>query len=452
MQVQSQITRTLKRWFRYLSERIMKPMRALCSLCVIGVIAVAAGSTSAQPPVAPDPRPAVISPSDLDKAIGGPTLVTLQFKDAPPEKVFGSLAEQAGVYFNAYTSSTDGLKKLVPPMTVAVERQPFLSTLQTLAARYGLRFALKTSFIAESATGLTLALERSEDPQMQMSGPVLARGPFVVIATSIQRARTVALTADPAKAKPAPAARGDLYVDFVVLADPKLRERLIGAPVFWDAFPVNDREANRWTFRSVDSGSEQGVWGERFRNMGRPPLEWRYTAHRTLPTNGDVRFPPLKATATQMLVTTKSVTWEVQDILSAKNTAKEVSLTEGSRRYIVHEVKKAPDKYFPRRGFMYEVRLSLSGVGITKGRWSGWPALTSKNVVDTLRLVDAEGRDFAPYRYELKDETFTCAFSSGAARGVGKVALGQPATLLWQLPTEIRTIVIPMEFSDLPMP
>ena len=53
----------------------------------------------AQPPYGP---PETIAADDLDRAIGGPTLVTLKFTEARPEFVFASLAKQAGVHLHAY--------------------------------------------------------------------------------------------------------------------------------------------------------------------------------------------------------------------------------------------------------------------------------------------------------------------------------------------------------------
>lgn len=69
------------------------------------------------------------------------------------------------------------------------------------------------------------------------------RGPFVIIATSVQRARTLRLSE--AGEKRAPAARQDFRADFVILADPKLlKHELLGAPTF-------SCEPEGWEVRSV---------------------------------------------------------------------------------------------------------------------------------------------------------------------------------------------------------
>ncbi|MBC7816583.1 MAG: hypothetical protein IAG10_06825, partial [Planctomycetaceae bacterium] len=182
------------------------------------------------------------------------------------------------------------------------------------------------------------------------------------------------------------------------------------------------------------------------------PLEWRFTAHLKASPATSQRSVGLQATSTELLVTTKSETWEVPNILDVKDLAKTIELTEGKRRYIIHSVQPEENNDLSGRGERYAVRLTLSGVGISKGRWSGWPAPSLSSLIGALRLVDAEGRDFAPYSYELKETAFSGSFWNGRARGLGKEAVGKPAKLLWRLPTEIRTVEIPIEFAELPLP
>lgn len=339
----------------------IKPMLfGLAGLALVIALHSSGGTALAQPPFGPDPDPSVISPEELLKVWGAPTLVTLKYKDARPEKVFEDLSQQAGVRLDAY-ATMDMLKKL-PPLTVTMERQPYTVALHTLASQCGLSFnttgGLNTQ---ESATGLLLVLKQSLDPQEQMSGPLLVRGPFVVIATSIQSRRTVALASDQSGGRTPPASRNDLCVDFVILGDPQLlTQGLDGAPVF-----QNLDAAALWHIRSVDS---EGLWQTRANNQGVTPLEWRYTAHLKTPPATGQRSVALQATSTEMLVTTKSETWAVPDILGVKDLAKTITLTEGERRYTIHSVQPEKDNDISRRGERYAVRLSLSGVGISKGR------------------------------------------------------------------------------------
>lgn len=419
----------------------IKPM--IFGLAWLALVTAMNGTAVAQPPVGPDPDPRIISPEELTKVLGDPTLVTLQFKDARPEQVFQALTEQAGVHLNAY--ETTDLLKTLPPLTVSIERQPFAAALHTLASKCGLYFNTTNSGgFEKSATGLTLTLKQSLDPQEQMSGPLLVRGPFVVIATSIQSRRTVALVSDQSGDRPPPASRNDLFVDFVVLGDPKLRAQgLDGTPMFQAS------QAALWDIRSADS---EGPWRTRANDQGATPLEWRFTAHLKAPAEAGQRSVGLQATSTELFVTTKSETWEVPNILGVKDLAKSIKLTEGERRYTIHSVQPEENNDLSGRGERYAVRLTLSGVGISKGRWSGWPAPSPSSLIGAMRLVDAEGRDFAPHTYDLKGTEFSCSFWNGRPRGLGKPAVGKPAKLLWRLPTEIRTVEIPIEFAELPLP
>lgn len=399
------------------------------------------GVAVAQPPFPPDPRPKAITPDDLDRAIGGPTLVTLKFTDTRPDLVFASLAKQAGVHLHAY-ESTATLKKL-PAMSVDLKDVPCMVALKTLSARLGLNFTLAWggSPLEESPTGLVLRVEPAGDPQLRMEGPTLVRGPFVVIATSVQRARTISLS-EPAKDRPA-AARDDLWIDFVILADPKLlKHELLGEPTFYDA--------GGWTFRSID---REGMWSRRASFQGSSPVEWRFSAHRRGVPADSPRIPVLKALATRLHVTTKSEAWEVRDILKTQNATKEVTLAEGKRRYTIQLVQEIDNPDFSRRGAMFAVHLGVSGVGITKGKWSGWPEMKGDHLNHSFRLLDADGNDFAPYgQFKLEKFGLSGKYRSGHPRGVGKVATGDPVRAIWKLPTEIRAIEIPIEFANLPLP
>jgi hypothetical protein len=422
-----------------MNKKFHTPIRKWCA-CAIFTMLTTYGVVIAQPPYGP---PKASAPDELVRAIGGPTLITLKFTDARPELVFASLAKQAGVHLHAY-ESTDLLKKL-PPMTVDMKDVPCMVALKTLASKLGLIFTLprSASVLEESPTGLTLRLQVADDSHVPLDGPTLVRGPFVIIATSVQRAHTLRLSE--AGEKRAPAARQDFRADFVILADPKLlKHELLGAPTF-------SYEPEGWEVRSVD---RERIWTLRDGVNETSPLEWRYSAHRRVGPSDQTKTLTFKATAGgRALVTTKTQTWEVSDILAAKNVSKEASVSsQGRRRYTIHEIKRVPNTDISRRGEMYQVSLWVSGIGLDEGRW-GWPKVTGNHLIESFRLVDAEGRDFEPYGpFAYEKSVLSGIFWSGRARGVGKAAVGPPTRMIWTLPTEIRAIQIPIEFTGLPVP
>lgn len=120
-------------WFS-LNHRFAFGQRTSHNLVSIGFAMLIFGASAAiaQPPVGPDPRPKVISPDDLSKAIGGPTLVTVKGTEARPEKLFASLAEQAGLHLDQYLSM-DLLKKK-PAISANINAEPVMSALKKLAA------------------------------------------------------------------------------------------------------------------------------------------------------------------------------------------------------------------------------------------------------------------------------------------------------------------------------
>src|ERR1035438_1164803 len=95
-------------------------------MCV-SLLLLATHVVMAQPSYRPDPTPKAISTEEFNKAIGGPTLVTMDFKDARPEQVYEALAQQVGMLL--YTDESISLLKALPPMTVSIKNQPFLATL-----------------------------------------------------------------------------------------------------------------------------------------------------------------------------------------------------------------------------------------------------------------------------------------------------------------------------------
>ena len=397
---------------------------------------MAAAGVYAQPPTAPDPRPEMISPEALNEAIGGPSIVSLSFEKAPPEEIVRALVQQVGVALDSY-ASTD-LLKTMPPVNVSLKDQPFIVALANFAAQLGLSFTLKnpTGFDKPPA-GMTLQLQKTADPHQQLTGPISTHGPFVVIATAIERKRAVALASARA-AEQAPITREEATLDFVVFADPKLRERgMFGTPHFTDG--------GGWRIRAAEN---EAPWDARARQQGPPFLEWRYRATCELPS-GAQQAPPLKATGSGVVIATKSEQWEIEDPTGAKNLVKETQLGSGSRRYEINAITSAPAR--PGQ-HSYDVVLTISGVGVDKGRWSGWPSLPASVVVDSFRLLDAEGRDYAPITWDIKGGTFTARFDNTKARRASKPASGPATNARWTIPTELRTAEIPVELPSQTLP
>lgn len=412
-------------------------LRSAKSLVKLSAFSVALTAAVAQPPVGPDPKPEKISPDELLAVIGGPTVVRLSFENARPEEVVRALVQPAGIVLDGY-ASTDLLKKM-PPISVAIADQPFFVALKNVATQLGVSFTLKnpTGF-DKPPSGMTLQLQKSEDPQTQISGPMITRGPFVIVATAIERKRSIALELTSAPDRKAPA-REEVTVDFAVFADPKVRTRgLQGRPKFADVAP--------WRIRSAET---EAPWDARERNQGPPHLEWRYRATCELPAGA--QQARLQTTGSELLVTTKSEPWEIEDVSKAAGTSREVPVAGGTRRYQIEEIALTGGAATSRQS-SYNVRLTLSGIGIDKGRWSDWPPIAASAVVDAFRLLDANGRDYAPVSWELKGSAFTATYSNAKGRNGGQPAVAHAAKAIWAVPAEIRSVEMPIEFAALPLP
>src|SRR5437867_1015720 len=110
--------------------------RRLVALILLSGWTVALQAQPPQPPPKAKPLPK-ITLEELDKAIGGPTLITLHRQDAPRRQVLLELAQQvraSGVDLRP-TGEPGDINKMV---SVDIDKQPFWSAMQTLAPKLGM--------------------------------------------------------------------------------------------------------------------------------------------------------------------------------------------------------------------------------------------------------------------------------------------------------------------------
>jgi hypothetical protein len=180
--------------------------------------------------------------------------------------------------------------------------------------------------------------------------------------------------------------------------------------------------------------------GAGYSSMGQDPSgRWTLTASLQSPEGLGTRLVRLKG-QNRVLMQTRSETWEVPDVSSAPAPSKSIA----GRRYVVEEFKgtgAGPDAYQFKFTMIREVARSEPWQQFGRGV--------------RVTLEDAQGHKLSPRGYGGggSDEkiTHTYTFSRDIDGGNGQKT-GPAAKLVVEVPTEVREVSVPFEFTDLPLP
>jgi hypothetical protein len=173
-------------------------------------------------------------------------------------------------------------------------------------------------------------------------------------------------------------------------------------------------------------------WGQGWLWQLSTPLAWSPDIGRKIAT--------FRATA-RFMIETKTDHWEIADVLSAKDVVKEV----GKVKYTIKSVtQNSPDQ---------------CNVKVLVTQPSGQPEQNPLTDFSTFQraisLLDGQGRawqssggggggSWERLEYDLS------FYTGGGGMNVPKP--GAPVKLRWSIPTEIKTVDVPVEFQDLPIP
>ena len=131
-------------------------------------------------------------------------------------------------------------------------------------------------------------------------------------------------------------------------------------------------------------------------------------------------------------------TIELPDILAAKDVERIV----GPARLVVNGVTRVGNNH-------YELHVASFPVGDVQQ----WRAVREGQFRRGPRLLDAAGRELMSSggSSSMNADSYTSQlrFSSGVALGGGQ---GEPAKLVWEVPTAVQQFTVPVEFENLPLP
>lgn len=337
-----------------------------------------------------------------------PTKVTLHIKDGQPAQAFAEIGKQAKVLF--ITNPPDLFQAQLPPVSIDLDAQPFWEAMRQTCTRTGLYPVLldkQKIVLSKSGRGW-------------MDGVSLVHGQFLIVAVQGARSTSVRFAAPDQQ-------QHELLLQLAVIPEPGLRV-LRGSkhPKFDEILDEHNKP-----LAITMSGADQPVAGG--------PFGWNLEARFKYGTNAN-RLARMKGSA-RYVVQTKAETWEVADVLSAKGATKMVD----KRQYRVDELKKLDTK----DGEVYALRVAVAVPG---GRLD--PEAVSTIHPANLEVLDAQGHPmvFKAWSHARERQAGEFVFQFIRAPEGGKPAAGEPAKLLWAIPTATEEVTVPFDFKELPLP
>jgi hypothetical protein len=360
-----------------------------------------------------NPPPKKILAVEAAQKLGGPTLISLHFNQTTALTVVESLARQAGL---AVDPAAVEILQNQPIDSIGIDRQPFWPVMQSLSSRLKINLGINPEpNFASSQRGLAIGLTSDS-----IQGPAEMCGPFMLVLTST--GRSIQLAADRT-----PATGQRVSIEFVLLADPKLHPR--GRPNGQQLELITDLGGPLQIQRPAD------YW---VADLKEPwPLCWRFKAVAELAESGVRSITNVRGQLTGILAPLAWQPWEISEVLNGKELSQSVGGATFTFRGLTKASGLAP----------YHLALSSGGRGETAD--FGWPARSDLDRLATLQLLDVQGRRFVPQSWRSENGNFLVAFMAGNATNATQ---GEPAKLIWHLPTEIAEIQIPFEFRGLPLP
>jgi len=337
-----------------------------------------------------------------ENRITGASLITMHLANASPKQAFAELSRQCFAELHPFPENLWETGKW-PKVTLDIDHQPFWAAMRQIADA-------THADLQPFGDGARI----SRGGGFRMNGPSIIRGPFLIVATQIERSQTIAL-----------AQAGDVRSEFslrmTVYAEPKIRVLAHSQAVKIDE--ARDDQGNDLAPPvPIVSGFYNASGGM-----------WTLLAPLRYPPHPGTRIARIRG-STEFVIQTQSQQLQVPDILNVHDLSK----TLGGMPITVHEMKKGG-------GNSYELRISIV-------RDPQDPRFThlQQNLNQRLRVLNAAGDPL-----ELR------GMSSRASNAMMEFTItfvapprstGEPSKLVWDIPTASKGINVPFEFTDLPMP
>lgn len=364
---------------------------------------------------------AALAQIEEDQLIGQ-SRVTLRFADSPPGPIFDELFRQARAPYRTYARDL-WKRRADHKLSIDVTDAPFWQVLKDLSWQTSLE---PRHYINE--------------PRMTLNGPApkwlyrpsVVSGPFLVVAERVRRVHEVDL-ARPEAVNPT--------CELVLQAMPEPKLRIVARGGFTQIEQAVDEQGSSLTFPGGRGPTGEDLTTENY-------WTWTLTPKLNVPVGAPSRRIARVKGRAAFVAGLDFQRLEIPDVLNARN----VSVEGYGRRLELHHVEQV------REG-RYEASFTIHRDGLDAAAWR----LLRDPYVGTF-MEDAQGR---PYR------------TMGSVRGRGRDSLNgtpegdrlnvvmgfyavdrhdgagkpdEPVKFVWTFPTRGREIVVPFEFTDLPLP
>ena len=364
-----------------------------------------------------------------DRQMIGASVLTLHVKNAALKDVFADISRQCGADLKPLPPELWELRPW-PKVTFDFDNQPFWVVMRTIAEQTGIELK------AWNNDGLHLI--QGAPAAAAAAGRWTVTGPFLITLHRASRNQSIDYGANDA-------VNSDFALTFSGVAEPKLHVVRASYLAKLDE-ATDDRGNSLIAGDEADDSVRRGGLDLAF--TGNNTGQWQFTARLANVKNMGTRLVALRGSAMVQLQT-RAETLEIPNILSASN----VSRSAAGVTLTVREAKKVADRY--------ELSLVVT-------RASGPPAGAADNMVDSLdwqrvqqsladiRLVDEQGHTLERGSFSSggndQSTEVTMSFTAIDATPGSRGATGEPSKLLWRLATEVKDVVIPFEFKNVPLP
>jgi hypothetical protein len=252
-------------------------------------------------------------------------------------------------------------------------------------------------------------------------GPATVAGPVMIAATRLYHQRSIEFNQGSLR-------NSDFGLQLSAVAEPKIR-LMPGAA------------ALRLSSVLDDCGNSLLVDGPANETYGGGSPFWSFTARLRYPDKPGARISKLAGTLT-FAAASRFDTIELTDLAAARN----VSAVNGDSQLIIRHITQTGDRY----------EVSLAAIA-PLGDSAEFNRLQQLLYSADVRLLDASGQSILKStgpNFTAADSPNTLELSIVFDRNLsdGRPTPAPAARLVWQIPVETKTIQVPFELLDLPMP
>jgi len=392
-------------------------------LLVLASVIISASATQA------DERP--LSPSEAIKSIGGLKLITLHLKDATPLEFYTEVWRQLDL--PAFDASSVERSRSQSAITIDVEKRPFWEVMRQVEQKYGI------SARPDSSSQRVLP---NLSP-MNLVGAVDIKNPFyfVINGVTVNKNCSLVFSVD----KPLPSVQNSLSLSFRAIGDPQM------AWLNPNPTPVVTKAINNKGESMLISTSNPGRYsGSYFGNS------FSFGSINLIPqAKPGGKVAHLEGYVDAMFAV-NSETLEVDDLANAGNVERGVVPKQIDSSAPVDNISYVAVDNVIRidNGYSFEVKFLRPSSSLKS--WQFNEFMTSN-----LRVVDDQGKDLQrqnnssmswfndsdPVSKKLQGATYRYTF-----KRTDNNSSDGPVKLIWKYPLDIRTVEVPFEFNNVPLP